>query len=110
MLGRTEQPTHEAADPELAEKERYLRSLFTPFPFPDSFVRRLPKDWQDWIATYPNSLTRLPGTENRAGIPLTLKFLRNLFEVRVKDWSFVEDTMKIDPEDRPTTYELLDHA
>ncbi|MCJ1385827.1 hypothetical protein MMC17_008951 [Xylographa soralifera] len=109
MLKKSAQPGFEAVDPELEEKECYLRSLYTLFPFPDSFVHRLPKDWQDRIATYPKSLSRMPSTENKEGILVTSKVPRNIFHVREKDWRIVEDTLKIDPGDRPITYELLEN-
>jgi hypothetical protein len=86
------------------EKDReFLRSIWTILPFPKSFLARAPKTWQSEISRFA---PRLAPT----GVPITLSFIGDLFEVPEADWAFVRYVLEVDPDQRPTADELLRHS
>merc|ERR1712225_25283 len=86
------------------EQDReFLRSLWTIIPFPKTFLERAPRKWQDEISRFS---PRLAPT----GMPITLSFIGEIFEVPKADWAFVRDILQVDPDRRPTADELLQHT
>ncbi|TVY81129.1 Dual specificity tyrosine-phosphorylation-regulated kinase, partial [Lachnellula suecica] len=78
------------------EQDReFLRSLWTIIPFPKTFLDQAPKKWQDNISRFS---PRLAPT----GVPITLSFIGEIFEVPKADWAFVRDILQVDPDVRPT--------
>lgn len=86
------------------EQEReFLRSLGTIIPFPKTFLERASTAWHEEISRFS---PRLAPT----GVPITLSFIGEIFEVPKKDWAFVRDVLQVDPDKRPTADELLQHS
>jgi serine/threonine protein kinase len=86
------------------EQEReFLRLLWTVTPFPKTFLERAPKKWQDDISKFS---PRLAPT----GVPVTLSFIGEIFEVPQADWAFIRDILQVDPDMRPTADQLLQHS
>ncbi|KAH7308339.1 kinase-like domain-containing protein [Rhexocercosporidium sp. MPI-PUGE-AT-0058] len=93
MGGRAGVPTKE-------QDGEFLRSLWTIIPFPKTFLDRASKKWQDEISSFS---PRLAPT----GVPITLSFIGEIFEVPKPDWEFGRDILQVDPDMRPTADELL---
>ncbi|KAH6718576.1 kinase-like domain-containing protein [Leptodontidium sp. MPI-SDFR-AT-0119] len=91
-----------AGVPTEEQDREFLRSLWTIVPFPKTFLDRVPKKWQDDISRFS---PRLAPT----GVPITLSFIGEIFEVPQVDWEFVRDILQVDPNMRPTADELLQH-
>ena len=43
------------------------------------------------------------------GTPATGEFVQKTFAVQNEDWAFIQDVLKIDPDERPSADELLGH-
>ena len=89
----------------IAQEDRdseFVRSLWTMLPFPECFLKRASQEWQKRISSFS---PRLAPT----GVPTTLSFVGELFEVAKLDWDFVCDMLQVDPYKRPTATELLQH-
>ncbi|KAK0111476.1 hypothetical protein ONS95_001831 [Cadophora gregata] len=86
------------------ERDReFLRSLWTMIQFPKTFLDRIPRTWRDEISNFSPRLA--PN-----GVPITLSFIGDIFEVPKADWAFVRDILEVDPDKRPTADELLQHT
>jgi len=64
----------------------FIRALWTMVPFPETFVERIPKKWHDEISRFS---PRLAPT----GVPITLSFIEDVFEIPTADWAFVRDVL-----------------
>jgi hypothetical protein len=86
------------------ERDReFVCSQWTILPFPKAFLDDAPKKWQDEISSFSPNLA--PN-----GVPITLSFIGELFEVAEADWAFVRDVLVVNPELRPTADDLLQHS
>ncbi|CZS99205.1 uncharacterized protein RCO7_00499 [Rhynchosporium graminicola] len=92
-----------AGVPTEEQDREFLRSLWTIIPFPRTFLERISRKWQDDISKFS---PRLAPT----GVPITLSFIGDLFDVPKADWAFVRDILQVDPDSRPTADELLQHT
>jgi len=92
-----------AGVPTEEQDREFLRSLWTIIPFPKTFLERASRKWQDDISKFS---PRLAPT----GMPITLSFIGDIFEVPKADWAFVRDILQVDPDRRPTADELLQHT
>ena len=80
----------------------YLHTMVTRYPFPESLVSRCPESLQKLIATFAASPKLSP-----KGRPLDSAFVATAFRVPREHWWFVDQMLKVDPEERPSAYELL---
>jgi serine/threonine protein kinase len=85
------------------EQDReFLRSLWTMVPFPESFLERVLERRRSEILKFSPKLAP-------TGAPVTLSFIKDIFEIPEADWAFVRDVLQVDPDKRPTADELLQH-
>jgi hypothetical protein len=88
--------------PEEQDRE-FLRSMWTMVPFPKTFLERVPKKWCDEISRFSPKLAP-------TGVPITLSFIEEVFNIPRVDWEFVRDILQADPNSRPAAKELLQHS
>ena len=84
--------------------DNYVRTLHTMFPFPQSFLQRTPEWFRNRVEDYKKSPKVMPD-----GTPATGEFIQKAFAVQHEDWAFIQDVLKIDPNERPSADELLGH-
>ncbi|KAH8804582.1 kinase-like domain-containing protein [Xylogone sp. PMI_703] len=80
----------------------FVRTLWTVTPFPETFFAKMPEEWKSIISTFTPKLAP-------TGAPITLSFIGDVFRMPDRDLNFIKDVLQVDPSERPTAKQLLQH-
>ena len=78
----------------------FVRSLWTIVPFTETFLQRVPKEWQENNSRFSPKLAP-------TAAPISLSFIAEIFGISEPDQEFVRDILQVDPDKRQTAGELL---